>query len=165
MGDRGYEPSTAPPELEGSGYQSAPITALALARWSWAVAGLLVGGVLGWAAVATGGGYSGTAVVQIRSTSSDAGGTSGDNSSAVAALASSDAVLTLAVAALRDEKTWAPLYRRYGGRLPAAAGPAKDDETAARNYLGGAVSTATPTGSTSVVRITVTGTGSRRRFR
>src|SRR3954464_12118307 len=52
------------PELEGSSYQTAPITSLALARWTWAVAGLLIGALLGFLC-ATGGGFKAVSEVQI----------------------------------------------------------------------------------------------------
>jgi len=61
----GYEP-----ELEGSSYQTAPITSLALARWTWAVAGLIIGALLGLLS-ATGGEWKATATLQINSSSSD----------------------------------------------------------------------------------------------
>jgi hypothetical protein len=59
--DAAYEP-----ELEGSSYQAAPITSLALARWTWAVAGLLIGTLLGFLS-ATGGGWKATSTLQINS--------------------------------------------------------------------------------------------------
>src|SRR4051794_14370392 len=58
------------PELEGSSYQAAPITSLALARWTWAVVGLLIGILLGFLS-ATGGGYKATATIQINNDGGD----------------------------------------------------------------------------------------------
>src|SRR5512140_3795012 len=63
--DLAYEP-----ELEGSSYQTAPITSLALARWTWAVVGLLIGALLGFLS-ATGGGWKASATIQINASSAD----------------------------------------------------------------------------------------------
>jgi hypothetical protein len=136
------------PELEGSSYQTAPITSLALARWTWAVAGLLVGAVLGLLA-ARGGGYEATSTLQIANSTdtTTAAGTT------VEALATSDAVLALAVRSLRAGGAYATQYRQVGGALPAVG--AQNDETAAKEYLA-AGTKALWAQDTSLVDITVT---------
>jgi len=94
--DAAYEP-----ELEGSSYQTAPITSLALARWTWAVVGLILGAVLG-SFSATGGGFKASATLQIMSTSADANAikTVGQT---LAATASDDAVLNAAYLAFNKD--------------------------------------------------------------
>src|SRR3954447_3515329 len=88
----GYEP-----ELEGSSYQTAPITSLALARWTWAVVGLLIGTLLGFLS-ATGGGWKATATVQINSAKADATAVKTVGQT-LQAMALSDSVLGTAVTA------------------------------------------------------------------
>jgi len=98
--DLAYEP-----ELEGSSYQSAPITSLALARWTWAVAGLLIGTLLGFLS-ATGGGWKATATLQINASGTDVK-TIGQT---LQAMAGADTVLGSAVDALKKN----PLFAKEG---------------------------------------------------
>ncbi|HEY6796688.1 MAG TPA: hypothetical protein VI248_18595 [Kineosporiaceae bacterium] len=125
------------PELEGSTYQTAPITSLALARWSWAVVGLLIGTLLGFLS-ATGGGWKATATIQINNAQGDAQGikTTGQTLQAAAA---SDSVLAIAVKNLNADPKF------------AAAGCPKQD----KQSLGGAITPLWTTDS-SLVSITAT---------
>jgi len=93
------------PELEGSSYQTAPITSLALARWTWAVAGLLIGTLLGFLS-ATGGGWKSTATIQINGANGDANAikTVGQT---LEATALADSVLGTAVQALNTNPKFA----------------------------------------------------------
>jgi hypothetical protein len=92
------------PELEGSSYQTAPITSLALARWTWAVVGLLIGTLLGFLS-ATGGGWKATATVQINSAKADATAVKTVGQT-LQAMALSDSVLGTAVTALNKDATF-----------------------------------------------------------
>jgi len=161
------------PELEGGRYQVAPITSLALARWTWAVAGLLVGATLGWIAVSGTGAYRGTAVVQIRSVGSGQGNDGGRISPpGIIALASSDDVLDLAVKSLRGEPDpasdpakgtgttgdttpagFSQDYARDGGALPRKVGK---DDSAARDYLARSLTLGQPSGTTDIVEVNLT---------
>jgi len=179
MGGPSLTAATLEPELEGSAYQAAPITSLALARWSWAVLGLLLGGALGYA-VPTDGGYRGTAVVQIRSNGSGPATDQGQMSQAgIAKLAATDDVIERAVGLLRpvgtvatasqpaqpkraadakptpcDQAIIAPGYRKDGGRLPDPdASP--DPDGSARGYLAAALAAQPATGSTDLVEVSV----------
>ena len=171
------DPLIPAPELEGSRYQVAPITSLALARWTWAVLGLMVGATLGWVAVSGTGAYRGTAVVQIRSASQGQGNDKGQISPpGIIALASSDDVLDLAVKALRGEtdptttttatgattdtakadlvpKDFSAKYARDGGALPRKIGT---DESGARDYLARSLTLGQPSGTTDLVEINMT---------
>jgi hypothetical protein len=105
--DRGAGPSRHPemtyePELEGSSYQTAPITSLALARWSWAVLGLVIGAALGFLS-ATGGGWQATSTLQINSSDPN---TIASLGAGLQATATSDAVLGTAVDALNKSTTY-----------------------------------------------------------
>jgi hypothetical protein len=99
-------------ELEGSSYQTAPITSLALARWTWAVVGMVIGALLGVLA-SVGGGYKATAAVQFSSTEGQQSPTGAGKSLEIQV--SSDGVLRLAVEALRKDAR----YPQNGGNLPA----------------------------------------------
>lgn len=137
------------------------MTSLALARWSWAVAGLLLGAALGWFVV-SGGGYRGTAVLQIRSQASGTGPQK-DSTPGIAALVSSDAVLKLAVTSMRGDGKWAASYARYGGHLPAplpAAPGGQPDESPAMGYLASGLQATPKLGSTDLVEVSVTRVGS-----
>jgi hypothetical protein len=139
--DLAYEP-----ELEGSSYQTALITSLAIARWTWAVVGLLVGALLGFLS-ATGGGYKSTSVVQL---TNDGGDTTVLKSTAqtIQQMAGSDDVLQLAVRSLRANAA----YRAAGGSLP---NPGKNgDDSEAKNQLG-SVSQALWVDSSTLVNISV----------
>jgi hypothetical protein len=151
MGDKGQRSEALAPALEGGDYQVAPITALALARWPWAVAGLVIGAVLGWFAV-SGGGYCGTAVLQARAADTTQGQ---DGSTALVALATSDKVLDRAVASLRPGGALAAPYTKAGGALPASR---DGDESPAKDYLAAGLATVVPTGSTTTVQVAVTRT-------
>ena len=97
--DLAYEP-----ELEGSSYQAAPITSLALARWTWAVAGLLIGTLLGFLS-ATGGGWKATATLQINTgTDPNSVKTIGET---LQAMVGADSVLGTAVEALKKNDRFA----------------------------------------------------------
>jgi hypothetical protein len=120
--DLGYEP-----ELEGSSYQTAPITSLALARWTWAVVGLLIGAILGFLS-ATGGGWKSTALLQINSSGIDPNAIKSYGQT-LQSMAVSDAVLGTAVNTLRANAD----YAKAGGKLPA-----KDDD--AKAELGASIS-------------------------
>jgi hypothetical protein len=110
----GYEP-----ELEGSSYQTAPITSLAISRWTWAVAGLLIGAILGFLS-ATGGGWKSTALLQIDQASIDPNGMKA-YAQTLQVMATSDAVLAEAVRTLRASNE----FKAAGGKLPANVNDAK----------------------------------------
>jgi hypothetical protein len=123
---------SAEPALENPGYQAAPVTALAMARWTWAVFGALIGVLIGLAA-ASGGGEKGTATLQLRQpAAADQAAGQKSTGQAVAALAKSDSVLELAVASLRSGP-YGQQYAQVHGTLPAPL--ANRDETPAKNYL------------------------------
>src|SRR3954452_16736069 len=129
----GYEP-----ELEGSSYQTAPITSLALARWTWAVAGLLIGALLGFLS-ATGGGFKAVSEVQISgSASPDEVKSLGQS---LSTMLHSDDVLSLAVKALKAT----PEFVKAHGTI-------NDEEL--KNELTGHADAA-PVASTNLVEITV----------
>jgi hypothetical protein len=110
----GYEP-----ELEGSSYQTAPITSLAISRWTWAVAGLLIGAILGFLS-ATGGGWKSTSLLQIDQATLDPNAIKAYGQT-LQVMATSDAVLTEAVRSLRASTE----FKAAGGKLPANANDAK----------------------------------------
>jgi hypothetical protein len=129
------------PELEGSTYQTAPITSLALSRWTWAVAGLLIGTLLGFLS-ATGGGWKASATLQINGGSdSNSVKTAGQTLQATAV---SDRVLQKAVESLRNNVRW----KNNGGSLPA-----KDED--AKAMLAGSIKALWQT-DTSLVTVTAT---------
>ena len=140
--DPGYEP-----ELEGSTYQTAPITSLALARWSWAVAGLLVGALLGFLS-ATGGGFKATAQLQINA-NVDPNAVKSIGQTLQGTVYADD-VLRDAVKTLRASKD----FLNAGGTLPRQSAT----EGAAKAQLAGAI-TATPVANTSLVSIVATDPG------
>lgn len=139
------------PELEGSNYQTAPITSLALARWTWAVAGLLIGTLLGVLS-AVGGGFKATATLQFTTTDPAATGATSVGKT-LETLAGSDAVLGLAVLSLRTGGAYAAKYAAARGKLPAK-GP-NGDETVAKEYLKDGLKALYTDGS-NLVDITVT---------
>ncbi|MDQ1286684.1 MAG: hypothetical protein QG622_249 [Actinomycetota bacterium] len=143
--DAGFDP-----ELEGSSYQTAPITSLAIARWTWSAIGAVVGVMLGFLS-SLGGGFQATATLQV------VGDMNADDASSIGktleALASSDAVLRIAVVSLRSGGNRAAEYAAAGGKLPAQ-GPNKD-ETDAKDYLSAGLK-ALYTDGTKLVEINVT---------
>jgi hypothetical protein len=146
-GDRGasiprHNDTSFDPELEGSTYQTAPITSLAMARWTWAVVGLLIGTLLGFLS-ATGGGWKATATLQINEKGLDTT-TTKTVGQTLQATAVSDAVLQTAVTSLRNNTR----FKAAGGTLPA-----KDED--AKASLASSIK-ALWTTDTSLVTITAT---------
>src|SRR4051812_19593411 len=138
-------------ELEGSSYQTAPFTSLALARWTWAVLGLLVGTMIGLLA-STGGQYRATASVQLNrggdATSQKAAG------QGLANVVTSHEVLGLAVASLRADAR----FTKAGGTLPKAGADGNEvDAEQALNQL----TSVEPQTDSGLVTITVIGPASQ----
>ena len=137
------------PELEGSSYQTAPITSLALARWPWAVVGLLIGALLGVLA-SVGGGYKASAAIQFTTDGGQQSSTGIGKS--LEAQAASDGTLKIAVDALRKNT----VYAQNGGSLPAR--DAANQENPAIRYLRGGLK-ATYVDGANLIQIDVTRSG------
>jgi hypothetical protein len=139
------------PELEGSSYQTAPITALALARWTWAVIGMVLGLALGYVA-AGGGGYQAVAMVKLPAGAADLKTTG----TTFANEATSDPVLALAATFLDNPKSAEGItFRQGGGVIPRDEG-SNAIGRAAVGMLGGAVKATWQT-DTNLVSITTSG--------